>query len=161
MLNPLNEQIVELLVTVMKLEQQRDKEQESLAQIGAFPVMSLNETARGKLLPRIEQLDRLTSRINSLQQKLVSLELLMLDNTIKSLQLTTTQVLTSSTKLENFSKVLIYVTALLGIISIFNTGVVMLPYSPAVGFVVIVISSIGMILLGITTVPKIRKSLKQ
>src|SRR2546427_11239336 len=161
MLNPLNEQIVELLVTVMKLEQQRDKEQESLAQIGAFPVMSLNETARGKLLPRIEQLDRLTSRINSLQQKLVSLELLMLDNTIKSLQLTTTQVVTSSTKLENFSKVLIYVTALLGIISIFNTGVVMLPYSPAVGFVVIVISSIGMILLGITTVPKIRKSLKQ
>src|SRR2546427_3609848 len=145
----------------MKLEQQRDKDQESLEQIGAFPYTTLSEVVRGKLQPRIELLARLNSKIDSLRQKLISLELLALDNSIKSLQSTTTQVLTSSTKLENFSKVLIYVTALLGIISIFNTGVVMLPYSPAVGFVVIVISSIGMILLGLTTVPKIRKSLKQ
>jgi len=159
--NPLNEQIAELLVTIMKLEQQRDKDQESLEQIGAFPYTTLSEVVRGKLQPRIELLARLNSRIDSLRQKLISLELLMLDNSIKSLQSTTTQVLTSSTKLENFTRVLIYVTALVGIISIFNAGVVILPFNAVVGLGIIVASSVGIAYLGVRAVPKTRQILKQ
>jgi len=161
MSNPLNEQIADLLVTIMKLEQQRDKDQESLEQIGAFPFTTLSEVVRGKLQPRIELLARLNSKIDSLRQKLISLELLALDNSIKSLQSTTTQVLTSSTRLENFTRLLIYLTVLLGLISIFNTFVVMIQFNAVVGFVGIVASLVGMVYLWAKAAPKIRHILKQ
>lgn len=161
MSNPLNEQVAELIADILSLEEQHDKEKELLDTLGAFPVMSLKEPAREKLLPRIEQFQRLRSRIDSQRQKLVSLELLVLDNTIKSLQSTTTQVLASSTRLESFTRALIYVTALLGIVSIFNTGVVTLQFSLAVGVTVIVISSAAMAYLGVKSMPKLRRILKQ
>src|SRR5437870_13669258 len=144
MSNPLNEQISELLATIIKLEQQRDKEQEALDTLGAFPYTSLSEAARGKLQPRIELLARLNSKIDSQRQKLISLELLALDNSVKALQSTTTQVLTSSTRLENFTRLLIYLTVLLGLISIFNTFVVMIQFNALAGFIGIVASLVGM-----------------
>jgi len=160
MSNPLNEQISELLATIIKLEQQRDKEQEALDTLGAFPYTSLSEAARGKLQPRIELLARLNSKIDSQRQKLISLELLALDNSVKALQSTTTQVPTSSTRLENFTRLLIYLTALLGVVSIFNTGVVTLQFNWVGGLAVIVTSSIAMAYLALKAAPKIQQVLK-
>src|SRR3989442_1547721 len=94
------------------------------------------------------KLDDLTHKIDFSRQKLISLELLMLDNSIKSLQSTTGQVdcsvkslqttaeqtLMSSKKLERSTTILIFVTLLLAIIGIYNISIVLFPTNPLVGW---------------------------
>src|SRR5205807_6816623 len=87
MSNPLNEQIASLITEIMQLETDRAKIQQFLDTAGLFPGirMGLDDKSIAALKPKIEQVQILTSRIDSQRQKLVSLELLMLDNSIKDL----------------------------------------------------------------------------
>jgi hypothetical protein len=78
----------------MQLEADRAKTQQFLDTAGLFPGirMELDDKSIAALKPKIEQVQILTSRIDSQRQKLVSLELLMLDNSIKELHSVTGQV---------------------------------------------------------------------
>ncbi len=149
MSNPLNEQIASLITEIMQLETDRAKIQQFLDAAGLFPGirMGLDDKSIAALKPKIEQVQILTSRIDSQRQKLVSLELLMLDNSIKdlhsatgqvdgsvkTLDTTTNKVLMSSTKLENLTKLLVLVTVLLAIIAIYQVALLLSMTNPLYG----------------------------
>ena len=161
MSNPLNDQIAQLIAEITKLEQQRDKAQQALDDI-ASPSMflgyfeSLKPERQQVLRPKIQLVETLDKTIDSKRQKLISLELLALDNSIKSLHSTTNQMLTSSTKLEYLTRLLIMVTVFLGIVAILNVAVTFLPTNPYVGFVGMVATLAAMIYLWIRIVPILR-----
>ena|SRR2546428_7867563 len=156
MSNPLNDQIAELIAEIMKLESQRDKEQQFFEERSLLPLSNLRPDTLASLRPRIETLERLERTLESKRQKLISLELLMLDNSMKSLHSTTNQMLTSSTKLEYLTRLLIMVTVFLGIVAILNVAVTFLPTNPYVGFVGMVATLAAMIYLWIRIVPILR-----
>lgn len=91
--------------------------------------------------------DEIRQKIDYARQKLISLELLMLDNSIKdvhsmmgqvdgsvkSLQTTTDKLLSSSTKLERLTGLLIYITIMLAIIAIYQVALVLGQLNPLYG----------------------------
>ena|SRR2546427_9577476 len=166
MSNPLNDQIAQLIPEITKLEQQRDKAQQALDDI-ASPSMflgyfeSLKPERQQVLRPKIQLVETLDKTIDSKRQKLISLELLALDNSIKSLHSTTNQMLTSSTKLEYLTRLLILVTVFLGIVGIFNVAVTFLPLNLYVGFVGIVATVAAMGYLWVRAVPPVLRRKQQ
>src|SRR3989442_9611489 len=117
------------------------------------------------------KLDDFTHKIDFSRQKLISLELLMLDNSIKSLQSTTGQVdgsvkslqttaeqtLTSSKRLERSTKILIFATLLLAVIAVFNISVDLYRANPLLGLLGI-LGSFAVIISGfLKTLPILRK----
>ncbi len=146
MSNPLNEQIAELISEIMKLEAQRDLHLKRMEGLGLLADISEEFRQRNRFDFVI--LDDLTRKIDFPRQKLISLELLMLDNSIKSLQSTMSQVdgsvkslqatanqtLTSSKKLERLTNILILATVVLAIIGIYNISIVLFPTNPLVGW---------------------------
>src|SRR6266571_5308472 len=86
--NPLNEQIAKLLGIILELERDRDKHQDALENPTSTQLADeLIKTKRHRLA-----IEALTREIDLRRQELISLELLMLDNSIKSLQSTVAQV---------------------------------------------------------------------
>ena len=146
MSNPLNEQIAQLISEIMKLEAERDAHRKRMEGIGLLS--DIAEESREKHRSEFIKLDEFTRKIDFSRQKLISMELLMLDNSIKSLQSTMGQVdgsvkalqttavqtLTSSKKLERLTNILIFVTILLAIIGIYNISIVLYPTNPLVGW---------------------------
>ncbi len=141
--NPLNEQITKLLIDIVKLERDREQHQDALENPTSTQLVDeLIETKRHRLA-----IEALTREIDLRRQELISLELLVLDNSIKSLQSTTSQVdtsinslqtttsqlLKSSTKLEWLTTLLIYITVLLAIIGVYNLSIVFYPSNPPAG----------------------------
>ena len=187
MSNPLNEQIASLITEIMQLEADRAKIQQFLDTSGLFPGIrtGLDDKSIAALKPKIEQVQILTSRIDSQRQKLVSLELLMLDNSIKdlhsitsqvdasikSLQSTTSQVdssvkslqetsrdvLKSSNKLERLTLILVMVTILVALTGIFSVSVVYLTINPLVGSIGIDATFGGFIAFILYSIPIVRK----
>ena len=145
MSNPLNEQIAKLLIQIMELERDREKHQEALenptpAQPAADAYASTTQLADELMETKRHQwaIEGLTREIDLRRQELISLELLMLDNSIKdlrstvaqvdgsirslqsttskvddsvkSLQETTTKVVMSSTRIEYFTLIVVLTT---------------------------------------------------
>src|SRR2546427_1337024 len=88
--NPLNEQIAELITDIMKLEAQREAHLKRMEGVGLLS--DIAEEFRERHRSEFIKLDEFTRKIDFSRQKLISLELLMLDNSIKSLQSTMGQV---------------------------------------------------------------------
>jgi len=141
--NPLNEQIAKLLGIILELERDRDKHQDALENPTSTQLADeLIETKRHRLA-----IEALTREIDLRRQELISLELLMLDNSIKSLQSTMGQVdssvkslqataeqtLRSSMGLERSTKILIFATLLLAVIAVFNTSFDLYQVNPLLG----------------------------
>ena len=84
MSNPLNEQIAQLISEIMKLEAERDAHRKRMEGIGLLS--DIAEESREKHRSEFIKLDEFTRKIDFSRQKLISMELLMLDNSIKSLQ---------------------------------------------------------------------------
>jgi len=143
--NPLNEQIAELIGEIKRLEDQRDQHLKRME--GQGLLTDIAEEFKVRHRSEFNKLDDFTHKIDFARQKLVSLELLILDNSIKSLQSTTSQVdtsinslqtttsqlLKSSTKLEWLTTLLIYITVLLAIIGVYNLSIVFYPSNPPAG----------------------------
>jgi nitrate/nitrite-specific signal transduction histidine kinase len=156
--HPLNEQIAKLLIDILKLERDRDKHQDALENPTSTQLADELIETRGHKAA----VESLTREIDLRRQELISLELLMLDNSIKDLKSTTGQVdnsikslqstmgqvdcsvkalqttaeqtLRSSKKLERLTNILIFVTILLAIIGIYNISIVLFPTNPLVGW---------------------------
>ena len=169
--NPLNEQIAELLAEISKLEAERDRQKQFFVERGLFPFSTVRPDVLERLKGNIETFEDLDRTIDSKRQKLVSLELLMLDNSIKSLQSTTGQVdgsvkslqttadqtLRSSMGLERATKILIFATLLLAVIAVFNISVDLYRANPLLGLLGI-LGSFAVIISGfLKTLPILRK----
>jgi hypothetical protein len=131
--NPLNEQISKLLAEIIGLERDRSDEQEALEN----PTSTESADYLMEIKRHKNSIDFLTREIDLRRQELISLELLMLDNSvkglhsvtgqvdesIKSLEGTTKEVLKSSSKLERLTEILIFATLLLGITAVYQVTV--------------------------------------
>ena len=142
MSNPLNEQIADLLSEIEKLEAERDRQEKSIEY--RYPLSTQTPDVIERIRPTLEIIDRLTRTVDAKRQQVISLELLMLDNSIKdvhsimrqvdgsieSLQGTTKEVLKSSTQLERLTFTLIFLTILLGIIGFYQAAITLSPNNP-------------------------------
>jgi len=126
----------------------------------SWPSMAVNREKYPEKFLYLEDLDR---RVEIVRQKLMSLQLAginevsrhlnqnvqTLNESTKSLQSTTSQALASSTNLERLTKVLIYITALIGVVAVLNIGVVMLQIYKDAGIATIAIAGAGMVVLAL------------
>jgi protein-S-isoprenylcysteine O-methyltransferase Ste14 len=79
------------------------------------------------------------------------------DSSVKALQTTAEQTLTSSKKLERLTNILTFVTVLLAIIGIYNISIVLYPTNPLVGWTGTVGSGVLAIYALWKMVPALRK----
>lgn len=150
MSNPLSEQIAKLLAEILRLERERSDHQEALENPTSTELADQFIETKG----HEDSINILTREIDLRRQELISLELLMLDNSIKDLRSTTSQVdrsvqsldettnkvLKSSTKLERLTTLLVYVTIMLAIIATYNVALVLgasNPYYGAIGVIAV------------------------
>ena len=126
----------------------------------SWPSMAVSHEKYPEKFLYLEDLDR---RVEIVRQKLMSLQLAginevskhlnqnvqTLNESTKSLQSTTSQALASSTNLERLTKVLIYITALIGVVAVLNIGVVMLQIYKDAGIATIAIAGAGMVVLAL------------
>jgi hypothetical protein len=180
---PLNERIGQLLIEIPKLQERRNDHELVLQNFQ--PIANQPPEVLRQIQQNIEAVERLTRTIDSKRQELISLELLMLDNSVKSLQSTIGQVdssvkslqsttaqvddsikalketsdrmLTSSTKLERMTIILVWITLFLGLIAVFNVTVVLIPINLNVGLVGVGATLGTMIYLWVQAIPTIRK----
>ena len=173
MSNPLNDQVADLLVEIHNLETERDRLEKQLTERGLFPLSGQPPQFVERYRPAIETVERLNQTIDSKRQKLISLELLMLDNSIKDMQLVTRQVdgsvqalqtttgqvnesikslqtttdklVKSSTKLERLTTLLVYVTIMLAIIAIYNVALVLGQSNPFYGAIGVIAIFAGLV----------------
>jgi hypothetical protein len=169
--NPLSDQVGELLAEIIKLEIERDRQKQFFVERGLFPFSNIRPDTLERLRTNVETFEDLNRTIDSKRQKLISLELLLLDNSIKSLQLTMGQVndsvkslqttanqtLMSSKKLERLTNILIFVTLLLTMIGIYNISIVLYPTNPLVGLTGTLGSGFLIIVVLWKIVPVLRK----
>jgi len=166
--NPLSDEITKTTAELTELENQRNKYRAEMETLGLFswPSMAINREKYPEKFLYLEDLDR---RVESVRQKLMSLQLAginevsrhlnqnvqTLNASTKSLQSTTSQALASSTNLERLTKVLIYITALIGVVALLNIGVVMLQIYKDAGIAIIVIAGAGIIVLALLLARKL------
>ncbi len=170
MSSPLNEQIAELISEIRKAEEERDRHLKRME--GLLLLADISEEFRQKNRFEFIKLDDLTRKVDFLRQKLISLELLMLDNSIKSLQSTTGQVdgsvkslqstadqtLRSSVGLERSTKILIFATLLLAVIAVLTMSLDLYRANPVLGGLGI-LGSFVVIILGFRRLfPILRKN---
>lgn len=143
----LSNQITALITEITQIETERDRIQKQLDEKGMFPLSSQPSAFVERYKPVLETVERLNQTIDSKRQKLISLELLMLDESIfhmqlatgqvdssvKSLETTTDKLLKSSTKLERLTTLLIYITILLAIIAIYQVSLALGASNPVYG----------------------------
>jgi len=163
----------ELLTEIMKIEAGRDLHLKSME--GEGILTDIAPEFRERHRAKFDKLDDFTRKIDFLRQKLISLELLMLDNSVKSLQsamgqvdgsvkslkTTTEEVLKSSTKLERLTLILVWVTIFVGLTGIFNVSVVYLTINSLVWSIGIIATFAGftaLIAYAIPTIRRLRKS---
>jgi chromosome segregation ATPase len=181
--NPLNGQIAELLAELMKLEAERDRTEDPIRHM--YPLAANRPEILESIKPRLEAVQRLNQTIDAKRQKLVSLELLMLDNSIKDLQMTTRQVdgsvesletttghvddsikslqettkevLKSSSKLERLTSILIIATILVGVIAFYQTTLTLAQSIPFAGWVGSIGSALVIVYLFVRILPRMLK----
>lgn len=151
MFNPLDEQIRLLIAEIAKDEAERDRIETQL-QKDYYPLANLPVHRLESIRPSLEVLERLKVSVESKRQKLISLELQRLDDSIKdlhsatnqvdgsvkSLEATTNKVLKSSAKLESLTKLLVIVTVLLVIVAIYQAALTLSTSNPLYGAIGII-----------------------
>ncbi len=158
----LSDEITKTTAELTVLENQRNKYRAEMETLGLFswPSMAVSHEKYPEKFLYLEDLDR---RVEIVRQKLMSLQLAginevskhlnqnvqTLNESTKSLQSTTSQALASSTNLERLTKVLIYITALIGVVAVLNIGVVMLQIYKDAGIATIAIAGAGMVVLAL------------
>ena len=183
MFNPLNNQIADLLSEIERLQAERDRQEKSIDY--RYPLSTQPLDVIERIKPILETIDRLTRTVDAKRQQVISLELLMLDNSIKdlhsitsqvdasikSLQSTTSQVdssvkslqetsldvLKSSNKLERLTLILVMVTILVALTGIFSVAVVYLTINQLVGSIGIDATFVGFMAFIVYSIPIIRK----
>jgi hypothetical protein len=157
--NPLNDEIARLFLDLQKLEEDLERHLKIMEQIGLLG--NVSDQDRRKYSVQFQMRDDFEKKIDYGRQKLISLELKMLDNSIKSLQSTTGQVdgsvkslkatadltLRSSMALERSTKILIFATLLLAVIAVFTMSLDLYQVNPVLGGLGI-LGSFAVIILG-------------
>ena len=157
MFNPLNEKISLLLQEIARLEADRESVESKIRHL--YPLASQRQDTVDRIRPDLETIERLTRTIDSKREELIASELLMLNNSIKDLRSTTSQVddsvkslqtttdklFKSSTKLERLTTLLVYVTIMLAIIAIYNVALILGQSSPLFGAIGVIAIFAGFI----------------
>lgn len=155
--NPLDQQISDLIREIGALEAERDRIVQQLMELRAYPISELRPEVFQKLRPLIESAERLDRNIDSKRQKLISLELFKLDDSIKSLETTTDKLLKSSTKLERLTTILLWATLFIGLAAVLQVSVAIYQISAIAGFIGTSSTLVGLVVLGILVRPVLRR----
>jgi hypothetical protein len=167
--NPLNDEIAKLLLDLQKLEEDLERHLRIMEQIGLLG--NVSDQDRRKYSVQFQMRDDFEKKIDYGRQKLISLELMMLDNSVKDLRSTTTQVdssvkslqettkdvLKSSTKLERLTLILVMVTILVALTGIFSVSVVYMTINPLIGAIGVDATVVGFVAFIAYFIPIIRE----